>query len=313
LGGITRIVQSTPNEHAMKHALITTLTLAFALLANAAEKDNSPKSDAHPQDGVWKPTAAVLGGAKLPMPALDAITLRMSGAIYEVAVRGERVPDRGTRTLDESTNPKRITITSTNGPNRGKTFLGIYEMKDTNSMRVCYDLSGAAFPTKFESTADTGHYLVEYRRVAAKAPPKATDAAADANRQNGKWQPAGAMLGGTKLTGEELKKITLTIKDGAYEVVVAGEPHADKGTVTLDTSVTPKRMTIQGVEGPNKGKTILAIYQLGENASGDTFRVCYDLSGQEYPSDFSSPKGSMRYLVGYRRQNGSAQVVPEPK
>jgi uncharacterized protein (TIGR03067 family) len=297
----------------MKHALLTTLTVALAVLGNAADRDASPKSDAHPQDGVWKPTAAVLRGAKLPGPALDAITLRMVGRDYEVAIRGEPVPDQGARTLDETTSPKRISITSTNGPNRGKTFLGIYEMKDTNSMRVCYDLSGAAFPTKFESSAETGYYLVEYRRVVAKPPPKATDAVADADRQNGKWQPAGAMLGGTRLTREEMRKITLTIKDGAYEVVVEGEPQADKGTVRLDTSVAPKRMTLQGVAGPNKGKTLLAIYEMGENASGDTFRICYDLSGQAYPTEFSSPKGSTHYLVGYRRQNGSPQAVPERK
>jgi uncharacterized protein (TIGR03067 family) len=295
--------------HAMKHVIITILTAALAPLVDAADEKTVANSNADPQDGIWKPAAAVMAGAKLPRPALDAITLKVSGANYEVAVRGEKVPDRGTRTLDESTNPKRITITSTDGPNRGKTFLGIYEMIDADSMRVCYDLSGTAFPAKFESTAETGHYLVEYRRMAAKAPPQATDAVADAKRQNGTWKPAGAMRGGVKLTREELKKITLTINDGAYAVVTEGEPDADKGTMTLDTSVSPKRMTIQGAEGPNKGKTILAIYEMGEGR--DTFRICYDLSGKAFPTDFKSPKGSMLYLVGYRRQVDPASGTPK--
>lgn len=290
----------------MKQVMITGLTAAVALLITAADKASNPDSDAYPQDGVWKPIGAVMGGAKLPKPALDAITLKVSGANYEVAVRGEKEPDRGTRTLDESTNPKRISITSTSGPNRGKTFLGIYEMKDADSMRVCYDLSGTAFPEKFESTAETGYNLVEYRRLAAKAPKRATDAAEDAKRQNGIWKPAGGMLGGVRLTKEELKSITLTIKEGAYTVVKEGEPPADTGTMTLDTSVTPKRMTIQGVEGPNKGKTILAIYEMGENDGGDTFRICYDLSGKAFPTEFISRKGSMHYLVGYRRQTDAA-------
>jgi len=234
-------------------------------------------------------------------------------ANYEVSVVGEKQPDRGTHALDESTTPRRITITSTNGPNKGKTFLGIYEVKDANSLRVCYDLSGTAFPAKFESTTETGHYLVEYRRSDDKAPPRPADAAEDAKRQNGTWKPVGALLGGEKLNREELNKITLTIKDGAYEVIVDGEPHADKGTVSLDTSVTPGRMSIQGVEGPNKGKTILAIYQMGQTEGGDTFRVCYDLSGKAFPTDFNSRKGSTHYLVGYRRQKASAPVVPERK
>ena len=243
---------------------------------------------------------------------LRSISLRISGTNYEVSVVGERQPDRGTHALDESTTPKRITITSTNGPNKGKRFLGIYEVKDTNSLRVCYDLSGTAFPTKFESTAETGYYLAEYRRSDAKGAAKPTDAAEDAKQQNGIWKPAGAMLGGERLKREELNKITLTIKDGAYEVVVDGESHADKGTVSLDTSMTPKRMSIHGLEGPNKDKTILAIYEMGRTAGGDdTFRVCYDLSGQAFPTDFTSPKGSTHYLVGYRRQKGSGAVAAE--
>lgn len=299
----------------------------------AAKAEDKPLSDTVPvpqnndvtpegadsQDGVWKLTAAVIGGVKLPKPALDAITLTVSGTNYEVTAKGEQHSDIGTHTLDTTTEPKRITIKSTEGANKGKTFLGIYEMKDANSMRVCYDLTGAAFPTKFESTAETGHYLAEYRRVEAKAPPNASDAAADAKRQNGRWRPAGAMLGGTKLTGEELGKVTLTIKDGAYEMVgdskglAEGEATAVNGTVTLDTSVAPKRMTIQGVDGPNKGKTILAIYEMGENASGDTFRVCYDLSGKAFPTEFKSSKGSTHYLVGYRRQKDAPSGVPENK
>ena len=298
----------------MKYKLITLLTATFALVGAAAEKSPALKSDTYPQDGVWKPISAALAGAKVPKPALNAISLRISGTNYQVSVMGERQPDRGTHALDERTTPKRITITSTNGPNKGQTFLAIYEVRDTNSLRVCYDLTGTAFPAKFESTPETGHYLVEYRRSGDQAAPKPTDAAEDAKRQNGLWKPAGAMLGGEKLTREQLNKITLTIKDGAYAVIVDGEPHADKGTVSLDTSVTPRRMSIRSLEGPNKGKTILAIYEMGQMEAGaDTFRICYDLSGKAFPAEFNSPKGSMHYLVGYRRQKGSAPVVPERK
>jgi len=56
-----------------------------------------------------------------------------------------------------------------------------------------------------------------------------------------------------------------------------------------------------------------AIYELGENASGDTFRVCYDLSGQAFPTEFMSPKGSTHYLVGYRRQKDPVPAGSERK
>lgn len=114
-------------------------------------------------EGVWKPIAAVLGGNKLPPAALEPITLKIIGDNYEVTITGEG-PDKGTCKQDLSTSPKRMTITSTNGPNRGKTFLAIYEMKDANSMRVCYDLSGKDFPKEFKAPKDTQLYLVGYRR-----------------------------------------------------------------------------------------------------------------------------------------------------
>jgi uncharacterized protein (TIGR03067 family) len=132
--------------------------------ATEKKTDGGAKSSEFNQDGVWKPIAAVLGGARLPEAALKAITLKIAGSNYEVTVDGEKEPDKGTWTIDTSTTPKRMTIKSTDGPNRGKTFLAIYEMKDAVSMRVCYDLSGKDFPKEFKAPKGTQLYLVGYRR-----------------------------------------------------------------------------------------------------------------------------------------------------
>jgi len=87
------------------------------------------------------------------------------------------------------------------------------------------------------------------------------------------------------------------------EVTVKGEEHSDAGTFTLDETVTPKRMTIKSESGPNKGKTFLAIYEI---KSADAMRVCYDLSGKQFPKEFKAPKDTELYLVGYRRQKSEA-------
>jgi uncharacterized protein (TIGR03067 family) len=139
----------------MNRLSLIILVAGQALLASAADKI----------DGAWKPIAAVLGGARLQKEALDAITLTINGKNYEVAVKGETEPDRGTTKLDTNASPKRMTIISTNGPNKGKTFLAIYEMKDDRSLRVCYDLSGTDFPKEFKAPKGTALYLVGYRRV----------------------------------------------------------------------------------------------------------------------------------------------------
>jgi uncharacterized protein (TIGR03067 family) len=54
-------------------------------------------------------------------------------------------------------------ITGTEGPNHGKTFPAIYELKG-GTLRICYDLSGAKRPTEFKTSAGTQLYLVTYNR-----------------------------------------------------------------------------------------------------------------------------------------------------
>lgn len=148
----------------------------------------------------------------------------------------------------------------------------------------------------------------------APNPPSGENAIHQAEFQyNGVWKPKGAMLGGALLPPPALQAITLTIKDGNYEVTVAGEDHSDKGVYLLDETVTPKRMVIKSLSGPNQGKVILAIYEIKNK---NAMRVCYDLSGRAFPTGFKAPKGSDLYLAGYRRQKhenpDDKRIRPKP-
>lgn len=160
-------------QHYRSVALILCL-LSIHVFADDDGKDS--KTDQKPNDaaefqydGIWKPKGAVLGGVFLPPPALEAITLKIDKGKYEVTVKGEEQSDKGTFTLDETVTPKRMMIKSESGPNKGKTFLAIYEIKGANAMRVCYDLSGNEFPKEFKAPKDTELYLVGYRRQTSQA------------------------------------------------------------------------------------------------------------------------------------------------
>ena len=134
----------------------------------------------------------------------------------------------------------------------------------------------------------------------------AADPVADDSKQlDGQWTPIAAVLGGMKIPPEELKKITLTLSGDSHEVVVVGEDHIDKGTSTRDTTTTPKRLTVKSLEGPNKGKTFLGIYEFKQVNGQDAYRVCYDLSGTAFPTEFKSVKGTQLYLAGYRRKKAA--------
>jgi uncharacterized protein (TIGR03067 family) len=112
----------------------------------------------------------------------------------------------------------------------------------------------------------------------------------------GVWLPSVAELGGKKFPDEVRKSIRLEVKGDQYLATVGTNP--DRGTCKLDPSAKPKALDITGTEGPNKGRTILAIYE----RNGDTLRVCYDLSGKGRPAEFKSTEGSQLFLVEYKRE-----------
>ena len=143
--------------------LITMLVVAASLTAFAS---GSPDDDAKAVQGNWKPVTAELAGKPMPDAVMQTISLKLDHGKYEVFV-GDK-PDKGTYTLEAATNPKSITVTGTEGPNHGKTFPAIYELTG-NTLRICYDLSGAKRPTEFKTVAGTKLYLVTYQRKKEQA------------------------------------------------------------------------------------------------------------------------------------------------
>ncbi len=141
----------------MKHLLNICLTVAASLTAFAAD----PPEDAKAVQGSWAPTKADLGGQPMTETVLKSISLKLTNGKYEVSVGGQ--PDKGTYTLDSTSKPKSMTITGTEGPNHGKTFPAIYELKG-DTLRICYDLSGAKRPIEFKTIAGTKLYFVTYKR-----------------------------------------------------------------------------------------------------------------------------------------------------
>ncbi len=117
----------------------------------------------------------------------------------------------------------------------------------------------------------------------------------DSEAIQGTWIASAAQLDGNPFPEELRKSIKLTLKDGKYTVTIGKS--LDQGTVKLAPTSKPKTMDITGAEGPNKGKTFLAIYELDD----DILTVCYDLSGKSRPTEFKSTKGSQLFLVTYRR------------
>jgi uncharacterized protein (TIGR03067 family) len=141
----------------MKFILYIGLAITASLIGFAADSPD----DATAVQGSWTPAKAELAGQPMTDDVFKSISLKLENGKYEVLVGV--LPDKGTYTIDSTTKPKSMTITGTDGPNNGKTFPAIYELKG-DTLRICYDLSGAKHPTEFKSIAGTQLYLVTYNR-----------------------------------------------------------------------------------------------------------------------------------------------------
>lgn len=73
---------------------------------------------------------------------------------------------RGTFTIDPAKTPKTADSLQADGPDKGKTLLGIYEIIDeTPHKRACWALLGKPRPKTFSSEAGTGHILQVWERT----------------------------------------------------------------------------------------------------------------------------------------------------
>ena len=137
------------------------ISLSLAAIVRGEDAKDAPKDDRKIVQGTWLPVSAELAGTKWGDEILKTMKLTLKDERYVVKV-GENT-DKGTYTLDAKKKVKEMDIKGTEGPNKDKTFLTIYELKD-DTLKVCYDLGGKNRPTEFKTKENTQLFLVTYKR-----------------------------------------------------------------------------------------------------------------------------------------------------
>jgi uncharacterized protein (TIGR03067 family) len=234
--------------------------------------------------GVWVVEKAALNGADATA-GLKAYTLTLDGDTYTLADNGTR--DKGTIKVDGTKSPKTMDITGGEGsPFKGKTFPCIYEVKD-GKLTICYGMDFQTRPTEFTADKDSKRMLAVYVRADAQAP-------------TGEWVVESAEMAGQSLT-EHLKGMKYSAADGKYTARL-GE-RTETGAYKFDPKKSPKELDISPADGPHKGKTMPAIYEV----TGETMRVCYDQDGKDRPTKFkTSPDRPKTILLVFKRAGKSS-------
>jgi uncharacterized protein (TIGR03067 family) len=109
--------------------------------------------------------------------------------------------------------------------------------------------------------------------------------------------PVAANVAGKDLVVNELRVKYLVLDSGDYSIIDRTNHIVDSGEYLVDDAASPQTMDIVGREGPNAGRTMLAIYEL----EADRLTVCYDLDGKERPVDMQPREDRLLLSITYTR------------
>ena len=149
----------------MRIALLS-LFFTLGLLVSGGAGANGPtdvEKELKKFQGVWTFESVESGGKKLSANLFEKMTVRFEGDKYSVLM-GDMVVEVATQKLDPSRSPKAVDSTVTDGPNKDKVYLGIYEI-DGDTLKVCFDEAGKKRPTAFKTEVGSAMVLVVHKRV----------------------------------------------------------------------------------------------------------------------------------------------------
>ena len=106
-----------------------------------------------------------------------------------------------------------------------------------------------------------------------------------------------ANVSGQELVVSELRVKFLVLDGRDYSIVDRSNQIVDKGEYLVNDRASPLTLDIVGREGPNAGRSMLAIFEL----CGDRLTVCYDLNGKERPLDMEPRADQLLLSITYER------------
>jgi uncharacterized protein (TIGR03067 family) len=269
-----------------KFFLAISLSLIPALL-HAADDDSVRKEYAK-FTGTWRFAAIEAEGKRVPEKNFKDARLVIEGEHF--TAKESSGTFTGTFKVDVAKKPKQIDVTFAEGPDKGKTALGIYEL-DGETYKVCMGYVGKGRPTAFESRPGSGHVLEVLKRE--NAPTEGDAAKKELAKLQGTWQLLSAETDGKKLPEEQVKQIRVVIKDEKHTVYFGEKVVAEGVAFKVDPTRSPKEVE----DTLRDGRKIRGIYEL----DGDTLRSCVAPPDKDRPTEFAGGKGSGSTLRVFRR------------
>jgi uncharacterized protein (TIGR03067 family) len=151
-----------------RHAVVVLAAVAVVAGASPSRaaddaKEELAKKELKALKGAWKVISREVDGKKVSQEELKDVVVTRDEAGKFSARRGDMVIGVGTIKIDPTKKPKTMDVIYTEGNNKEKTLLGIYEFEG-DSYRLCVAPPGAKRPTEFSAKAGSGNALMVYQR-----------------------------------------------------------------------------------------------------------------------------------------------------
>lgn len=141
-------------------SIIALSTLVFLAALGGAQED--ARKEMALLEGSWSMASGEANGTAMPMEMVKGgkrvakdgeVTITMAGQVYFKAKF----------TIDASKKPKTIDYAMTEGPTKGKTHLGIYEL-DGDTVKFCFAAPDKERPKEFKAPAESQNTLSTWKR-----------------------------------------------------------------------------------------------------------------------------------------------------
>lgn len=142
--------------------LITVMTV-FVLVGVGSTQDAN-KKEMMLLDGEWSMVSGEANGLSMPKETVKS-GKRVAKNGETTIIIGGQVYFTAKFNIDPTKNPKTIDYMMTEGPTKGKTHLGIYEI-DGDQVKFCFAAPGTARPTEFTAKEGSQRTMSVWKRNA---------------------------------------------------------------------------------------------------------------------------------------------------
>ena len=141
---------------------ITVPIFGVLIVICAAAADDAVKKEMAQLEGAWSMVSGEANGVAMPKETV-ASGKRVAKDGETTITFGEQVYFKAKFTIDPTKKPKAIDYAMTEGPTKGKTHLGIYEV-DGDTVKFCFAAPGKDRPTDFTAKEGSQQTLSVWKR-----------------------------------------------------------------------------------------------------------------------------------------------------